>query len=242
MDVANDGARVAPPPLRIGGVVPFSTTDWPGTMAAVVFAQGCPWRCRYCHNPHLIPTEGPESHDWTAVLAWLEGRRGLLEAVVFSGGEPTAQLALEGALRDVRALGFRTGLHTGGMFTRRLPALLPLLDWIGLDVKAPVARYPEVTGVTGSGLGAFVALAMIRQAGLACEVRTTVHPDLTPGSALEALAVELAGAGVRDWVLQAFRAEGCDDAELVAAAPHGAMIDEALLARLSAHVPGVVVR
>jgi pyruvate formate lyase activating enzyme len=240
--IAVEGARVDPALLRVGGVVPFSTSDWPGTMAAVVFAQGCPWRCRYCHNPHLIPRDGPESHDWGHLLAWLEGRRGLLEAVVFSGGEPTAQSALEGALRDVRALGFRTGLHTGGMFARRMPALVPLLDWVGLDVKAPAARYEVVTGVPGSGLGAFVTLELLRQAGVAHEVRTTVHLALTPPDALEKLALELAGAGVRDWVLQPFRAAGCDDAALVGQATPGAAIDEPLLARLRAHVPGTVVR
>jgi pyruvate formate lyase activating enzyme len=239
---AVDVAGVAPPPLRVGGLVPFSTTDWPGTIAAVVFAQGCPWRCRYCHNPHLIPTEGPEVHDWPGIVAWLEGRRGLLEAVVFSGGEPTAQIALEAALRDARTLGFRTGLHTGGMFPRRMPSLLPLLDWVGLDVKAPSGLYPDVTGVQGSGLGAFVTLELVRQAGIAHEIRTTVHPSLTPADALEKLAAELAAVEVRDWVLQPFRAAGCADAALIAVTPHGATIDESLLARLRAHVPGVIVR
>ena len=242
MCAAVDVAGVAPPLLRVGGLVPFSTTDWPGTIAAVVFAQGCPWRCRYCHNPHLIPTEGPEVHDWPGIVAWLEGRRGLLEAVVFSGGEPTAQIALEAALRDARTLGFRTGLHTGGMFPRRMPSLLPLLDWVGLDVKAPSGLYPEVTGIQGSGLGAFVTLELVRQAGIAHEIRTTVHPSLTPADALEKLAAELAAVEVRDWVLQPFRTTGCADAALIAVTPHGATIDESLLARLRAHVPGVIVR
>jgi len=241
-DTARDDARIVRASLAVGGVVRFSTTDWPGTMAAVVFAQGCPWRCRYCHNPHLIPKDGPESHDWPAIVAWLESRRGLLEAVVFSGGEPTAQVALEPALRDVRSLGFRTGLHTGGMFPRRMPALLPLLDWVGLDVKAPRMGYADVTGVPGSGLGAFVTLALLRQAGVAHEVRTTVHAALTPPDVLESLAAELAGAGVSEWVLQPFRAAGCEDAALVADALRGAAIDDALLARLRAHVPGVAVR
>ena len=242
MGTVIDGARVDPASLRVGGVEPFSTTDWPGTMAAVVFAQGCPWRCRYCHNPHLIPRQGPQAHAWTDILAWLERRRGLLEAVVFSGGEPAAQEALAGALSDVRALGFRTALHTGGMVPRRLPALLPLLDWVGLDVKAPSGRYPGVTGVQGSGLGAFVTLELVRQAGIAHEVRTTVHPALTPPEALVELAAELAAAGVRDWVLQPFRTAGCADAALIADTPHGATIDDALLDRLREHVPGAIVR
>jgi pyruvate formate lyase activating enzyme len=236
------GAGAPRETFRAGGIVPFSTTDWPGKLAAVVFAQGCPWRCGYCHNPHLIPSRGDDQRDWTSVLAWLESRRGLLEAVVFSGGEPTAQLALADALQQVRALGFTTGLHTAGIHARRLPALLPHLDWVGLDIKAPSAEYARVIGVPGTGLGAFVALALLQQSGVAHEVRTTVHFDLTPPASLEKLAAELAAVGVRDWVLQPFRPQGCANEALCAAAPGGARIDAALLARLRAVVPGVVVR
>jgi pyruvate formate lyase activating enzyme len=233
---------VAAAPFRVGGVVPFSTTDWPDKLAAVVFGQGCPWRCRYCHNPHLIAQHGPDERDLGAVLEWLGTRRGLLEAVVFSGGEPTGQPGLAGALRAVRDLGFATGMHTAGIFPRRLPELLPLLDWVGLDIKAPAADYARATGGTGVGMGPFVALALLMQAGTAHEVRTTVHFDLTPPPALEQLAKELALAGVRHWVLQPFRPQGCADEALIASAPHGPVIDEALLARLRHHVPEVVVR
>ena len=236
------GSAASGAPFRVGGVVPFSTTDWPGRLAAVVFAQGCPWRCGYCHNPHLIPAQGTDERDWSGVLDWLRTRSGLLEAVVFSGGEPTAQPALADALRDVRALGFATGVHTAGIYPRRLPRLLPQLDWVGLDIKATSAAYPRVTNVAGSGLGAFVALALLQQSGVAHEVRTTVHFALTPPDVLESLARDLALAGVRDWVLQPFRTQGCADVALNAAAPHGTAIDEALLGRLRAHVPGVVVR
>jgi pyruvate formate lyase activating enzyme len=229
-------------PFRAGGIVPFSTTDWPGRLAAVVFAQGCPWRCGYCHNPHLIPFQGADERDWPSVLAWLDTRKGLLEAVVFSGGEPTAQPGLVDALREVRELGFATGLHTAGVYPRGLPELLPHLDWIGLDIKAPAADYQRVAGPAGSGLGAFVALALLQEAGVAFEVRTTVHFDLTPPEMLEKLARELAAVGLREWILQPFRAQGCADASLNAAAPQGARFDETLLARLREVVAGVVVR
>lgn len=229
-------------PFRVGGVVPFSTADWPHRLAAVVFGQGCPWRCRYCHNPHLIAQHGPDERDWAAVLEWLGTRRGLLEAVVFSGGEPTGQPGLADALRAVRDLGFATGLHTAGIYPRKLPELVPLLDWVGLDIKAPAAGYASVTAGTGLGMGPFVALALLRQAGIAHEVRTTVHFDLTPPAVLEELAKELALAGVRAWVLQPFRPHGCSDEALIASAPRGATIDDALVARLRHHVPGVVVR
>ncbi|HEX6005079.1 MAG TPA: radical SAM protein, partial [Burkholderiales bacterium] len=78
----------------MGGLVALSTTDYPDHLAAVVFGQGCPWRCGYCHNPHLLPKRGVARIAWRDVLAFLERRRGLLDAVVFSGGEPTLQAAL----------------------------------------------------------------------------------------------------------------------------------------------------
>ncbi|PKO61543.1 MAG: anaerobic ribonucleoside-triphosphate reductase activating protein, partial [Betaproteobacteria bacterium HGW-Betaproteobacteria-17] len=137
--------------LHVGGLTPLSTTDWPGMLAAVVFCQGCPWRCGYCHNPDLIPARGDHEIPWEDVLAFLRRRRGLLDGVVFSGGEPTAQAGLLDAMREVRELGFKIGLHTGGMYPQRLAAVLPLVDWVGLDVKAPFADYPRVTSVTGSG-------------------------------------------------------------------------------------------
>ncbi len=231
--------------LRIGGIVPFTTTDFPGRLAAVLFVQGCPWRCGYCHNPHLIPAvadTGLREHTWAGVLRWLESRRGLLDGVVFSGGEPTAQRAIVEAIRDVRALGFQAGLHTAGMYPRRLAALLPDLDWVGLDVKAPRAGYEIVTGVAASGMAAFESLDLLRRASVEYEVRTTVHPVLTPPAALQMLARELAARGVARWTLQPFRPIGCEDETVVAAAPRGMAVDAPLLAALGAHIPEIVVR
>jgi anaerobic ribonucleoside-triphosphate reductase activating protein len=234
----------ATPPgaFRAGGLVPFSTTDWPGRISAVVFAQGCPWRCRYCHNPHLCSVEGEVEQDFASVLVWLGTRKGLIDAVVFSGGEPTSQPALGAALDAVRALGFRTGLHTGGMYPRRLVQVLPKVDWVGIDVKAPQDEYEAITGVPRSGLSAFVSLALVRQFGVEHEVRTTIHPSLTPPDLLLRLARELANAGVARWVLQPFRAQGCEDDALTHAVPQCARVDDALLAQLRAIVPDVAVR
>ena len=230
------------PSLRVGGVVPFSTTDWPGRLAAVVFVQGCPWRCGYCHNPHLIPAQGPREESWQDILGWLDTRRGLLDAVVFSGGEPTVQPALPAAIRAVRAKGFAIGLHTGGAYPRRLAEISDDLDWVGLDIKAPAADYIAVTRVSASGIPAFASLDLLLRSAVALEVRTTVHPALTPPEGLARLAGELAARGVARWVLQPFRTTGCADAELVAAAPLGAAIAPGLLAQLRALVPGTVVR
>jgi pyruvate formate lyase activating enzyme len=238
---AGPGSPV-PSLLRVGGFEPFSSADYPDALAAVVFCQGCPWRCGYCHNPHLIPARGDDERDFARILSWLASRRGLLDAVVFSGGEPTAQAELSSAIDAVRALGFTIGLHTGGAYPRRLAKLLPKLDWVGIDVKAPLADYGTVTGIPGSGLTALTSLDLVRNATAAYEVRTTVHPVLTPPSAMERLAQELGARGVERWILQPFRATGCANEAVVACAPEGASLDRALLERLSSYVPVIEVR
>lgn len=230
------------PRLPVGGIVPFTAVDFPGKLSAVLFLQGCPWRCGYCHNPHLQGARGERELDFDAILRWLDGRRGLLDAVVFSGGEPTAHAALGEAMRAVRERGFAIGLHTGGAYPRRLAEVLPLVDWIGFDAKAPSERYAAVTGVAGSDAAARESLRLVLGSGVAHEIRTTVHPSLVPDDALLRLADELAALGVRHWVLQPFRPTGCVDEALVAAAPRGAKIGDALVARLRAIVPGVVVK
>jgi anaerobic ribonucleoside-triphosphate reductase activating protein len=234
--------RRDPAALRIGGVTPFSSTDFPGRLAAVLFLQGCPWRCGYCHNPHLRESEGEVRHDYASFIGWLQTRAGLLDAVVFSGGEPTAQAALGEAMQDIRSRGFAIGLHTGGAYPRRLAQVLPLVDWVGLDVKAPMPAYGAVTGVSGSGIAANASVRLVVGSGVAHEVRTTVHFDLTPPEALVALADELAAIGVGRWILQPFRPTGCAEERLVAAAPRGERVDETLLAQLRERVPGVEVR
>ena len=88
--------------IRIGGFTPLTSIDYPGELAAVLFCLGCPWRCAYCQNPELILQRSSRQIPWGDILSFLERRRGLLDAVVFSGGEPTLQGGLVDALRQVR--------------------------------------------------------------------------------------------------------------------------------------------
>ena len=203
--------------LRVGGLTSLSTCDWPGELAATVFCRGCPWRCRYCHNHHLQDAAAAPEMTWAEVLAFLRRRAGLLDGVVFSGGEPTVQGGIAAAIGDVRALGFRGGLHTAGPAPERLTPLLGLLDWVGFDAKARFGDYAAITGVAGSGERARESLMLLLESGVDCEVRTTVHPDLIDAAALGELAATLAELGVRRHVLQPCRAEGCADPMLGAA-------------------------
>lgn len=215
------GADIPARDFQVGGVVPFSATDYPGKLAAVLFVQGCPWRCGYCHNPHLQPRPSESPLAWPQVLDFLKRRRGLLDAVVFSGGEPTIDPALPEAIAAVRELGFAIGLHSGGIYPRRLAEVLPLLDWIGLDIKAPFDLYEKITGAPDSGRQARQCAEAVLASGVAHEFRTTVHASLLSEPELLDLAHTLAQMGARNYALQVFRKQGCASDELNAAARSG---------------------
>jgi pyruvate formate lyase activating enzyme len=194
--------------LRVGGLTPLTTIDFPGRLAAVVFLQGCAWRCGYCQNPDLIAAGAPGAVTWADVRNFLRHRRGLLDGVVFSGGEPTLQAGLGDAICEARQLGFEVALHSAGAYPERLAGLLPLLDWIGLDIKAPAQEYDALTGVRGSGAKARASLAHVLRSGIAYECRTTWHAGLFAPDRLFALARELAGLGVTHWSVQRCRVDG----------------------------------
>ena len=148
----------------------------------------------------------PGALRWDDVEVQLVERRGFIDGVVFSGGEPTAQLALPEALRRVRSLGFATGLHTNGMFPEKLEPLVPLLDWVGLDIKAPLdQRYDAITRVKNSAASVLQSLKILLAAGTPLQIRTTVDAQLLSDADLLDLAAQLAALGAPSTVLQARR-------------------------------------
>lgn len=205
------------PPLDVGGFTPLSTTDWPGQLAAVVFVQGCPWRCHYCHNPSLQPRQsgcGRDSHTWDRLLSTFKQRQGLLDGVVFSGGEPTLDVGLEAAMHEVRELGFLVGLHTAGLYPQRLAKVLALVDWVALDIKTEFEDYKAITSVPRSGEPVREGLDLVLSSGKSHELRTTWHPDLISDATLMRMARVLKAAGARHWVLQGYRATPVTEATL----------------------------
>lgn len=231
--------------LRIAGLTKFSTVDWPGRVVATLFLQGCPWDCFYCHNPSLINPRTPGAVAFSEVEELLAKRKGLLDGVVFSGGEPTMQRGLLDAMRQVHEMGFAVGLHSCGAFPSLLAKVLPEVDWIGLDIKSSVPNYPIVTGRPQSGDKAWESLRHILKAvderaesdrPLGYEVRTTVHTSVMSPEELGALATKLAREGVKHYTVQEFRAEGVRDelpVHSLRAGQHGAISRGAL--HLKAH-------
>lgn len=168
--------------MRIGGYVPCSLSDFPGRVAAVVFTQGCNWRCPWCHNPALVhPEKFGEPIAVDNVLRRLAGRRGKLDGVVVSGGEPTLQPGLADFFREVRAMGFATKLDTNGSRPGVVQELLDdgLLDFVAMDLKAPWLRYDEAAGLPVDVTALHATLALLRVRGIAHQLRTTRWPGLS---------------------------------------------------------------
>lgn len=225
--------------LELGGFTPLSSVDWPGKLAAVLFVQGCPWRCSYCHNPELQARGRGGGVDWASVHATLQRRVGLLDGVVFSGGEPTLSRHLGAAVDAVRALGHGAALHTAGIYPDRLAELLPRLDWVGFDVKTALGDYDALTRRRGSSGAVARSLGHLLASGVDHEIRTTYHPRLVNDTALRDVARLLKNVGVRDWVLQAWRAHDDDGAALT---PSWHWPADELLRELRDDVPTLTLR
>lgn len=223
--------------LQIGGFTPFTTIDFPLVNAScVVFCQGCPWRCPYCQNRDLqLFSSGPL--EWSSVLDKITERKDFLEGVVFSGGDPLFQDGLRDALEDVRSIGLKTGLHTAGPWPERLAEVLPLLDWVGLDIKTCFDEYETVTGVPNSGRKAEKSLKLLlrRDSTVPFECRTTVDPDLVSPVQLQRLVKDLSDRGVQNYALQ----ECLDDQRNARPSP---CFDPDFLASLREIMPQLTVR
>jgi pyruvate formate lyase activating enzyme len=210
--------------MKIAGFQMQSFVDYPGKLAAVVFTPGCNLDCFYCHNRHVLDEAVPESHTADEVLAKLDERRGFLDAVVITGGEPTLQRGLDDFIRAVRAMGYLVKLDTNGTRPRVLKALLDegLLDYVAMDVKAPAERYEEICGAPVNVKSIEASIALLIDGPVPYEFRTTVAPQLTERD-IVAIARWIHGA--RRFVLQQFRrpAEYGTFSDLRnAAAPHPA--------------------
>ena len=174
--------------MRLGGLQKFSLIDYPGKVACVIFTQGCNFRCRYCHNPELVVPEQfyPEIAE-EEVLKFFKSRQQYLEGVVVSGGEPTIQQDLIIFLDKIKQFGFLIKLDTNGSHPTRLKLLLhlKLIDYIAMDVKAPLERYEEVIDAPVDGEAIKESINLILHSRIPHELRTTVVKSFCSGDDLD---------------------------------------------------------
>lgn len=162
--------------MKICGLQKTTLLDFPGHVAATVFTGGCNFRCPFCHNSGLLPSWSQELFTADEVLEFLTKRRGVLEGVCITGGEPSLQPDLEDFIRRIRSLGFLVKLDTNGSRPEVLKDLCGkgLLDYVAMDIKAGPGHYPDVTGAPGLNLETIrESVSFLLEGTLPFEFRTT---------------------------------------------------------------------
>ena len=163
--------------MIIAGLQKMTLLDFPGKVACTVFLQGCNFRCPFCHNSGLLGAAGEPFLDEEALLSFLKSRKGLLDGVCVTGGEPTLQPGLPGLLAQIRAMGFAVKLDTNGSRPDILRSLAEagLLDYVAMDVKNSPSRYAETAGMAPALLPKIEeSLKFLLSGSLDYELRTTM--------------------------------------------------------------------
>lgn len=167
--------------MQISGFQPLSLIDYPEHTCAIVFTQGCPFRCAYCHNPELVYA-GKGILDAAAVMQELERIKGLINGVTVTGGEPTMQADLPEFLQKIHAMGLKVKLDTNGSNPEMLKRMLndKLIDYIAMDIKSPWESYANIVGTTNDVILANVkrTFEIIQASGVPHEFRTTLVPGM----------------------------------------------------------------
>ena len=184
--------------MKLMGLQKLTLLDFPGKMACTVFTGGCNFRCPFCHNASLVLAPGQDGTiPEEEVLALLRRRRGILDGICVTGGEPLLQPDLADFLRRCRAEGAQIKLDTNGALPDRLQALTAqgLVDFVAMDLKNSRARYGETVGVPGLDLAPVEeSVRFLLQGTVPYEFRTTVVRGLHTADDLAAIADWIAGA------------------------------------------------
>ena len=194
--------------MHIGGFQKMTMLDYPGKVACTVFTHACNLRCPFCHNAPLVVGEyTPVSEE--EILTYLKKRKGILDGVCITGGEPLLQKDIRSFIERVRALGLSVKLDTNGTFPEKLRELIDagLVDYVAMDVKNSPARYAETTGLSTLDLAPIEeSIRILKENRVPYEFRTTVVRELHSEADMQAIGAWLAGA--ERYFLQQFTDSG----------------------------------
>ncbi len=204
--------------MIIGGFEKLSALDYPDHLAAIIFTQGCNFRCHFCYNPMLVlPQLGEDKNNKKEkgfsplsnedLFLFLEQRFGRLDGVVITGGEPTIHNDLPDFIKKIKKIGYHIKLDTNGTNPLMLADLInqKLLDYIAMDLKAPLDKYESTVGVKIDCRNLKKSVKIIIQSGLPHEFRTTVVPGLLEKADFKVMGELLKGAN--NWYLQTFKSD-----------------------------------
>ena len=176
--------------MKIGGLIKFTLIDFPGRPAAVVFTQGCNFRCRYCHNPELVyPHLFLEPMPEEDLFAFLKRRQGTLEGVVITGGEPTLHEDILDFTAKIKQMGFAIKWDTNGTRPEMLREAYQrkLLDYVAMDLKAPLEKYSAITGVDFNPEIIKESMKLIKESGVPYQFRTTYDKEVLTDEDISAI-------------------------------------------------------
>jgi pyruvate formate lyase activating enzyme len=186
--------------MKIGGLQKTSLIDFPGKISCIIFTQGCNLRCPYCHNPELVL---PESFlpplDMGEIVSFLEKRKGYLDGVSITGGEPCLYgKGLLSFAKRLKKMGYLVKVDTNGTFPDVIKKAVEdkLFDYIAMDVKGPLERYEVVAGVKVDVKNIERSIDLIKNSGLGYEFKTTVVKELLPVKDFENIGALIKGANL----------------------------------------------
>ena len=190
--------------MIIGGLQKTSLLDYPDCIGAIIWTQGCNFRCPFCYNKSLIleKTKGISEDE---LFSFLEKRQGMIEGVVVSGGEPLIQSDIVEFITKIKQLGYLVKIDTNGSCPEKLKELLEkkLVDYVAMDVKAPKEKYPQLTGVKPDIAAIEQSITLIKDKAPMYEFRTTVVPELLKKEDIVEIAKWIQGA--KRYYLQQFK-------------------------------------
>jgi len=183
--------------MIIGALQKTSLIDYPGEISAVIFTRGCNFRCPYCHNPELVDKKRyTTALEINEVLTFLENRKGLLDGVVITGGEPTIHGYLPEFLLKIKQMGYLVKLDTNGTNPAMMRRVidLNLVDYIAMDYKAPLGKYAEVVRSEVNVHHIVDSMEVIKNSGIRYEFRTTIVKELLTADDVQTIRHEI-GSG-----------------------------------------------
>jgi pyruvate formate lyase activating enzyme len=229
--------------MKIGGLQKVSLIDYPGLICAIVFVQGCNFKCPYCHNPELVepklfrPVIGKQD-----VIDFLSIRKGKLDAVTISGGEPAIQKDLLPFIQQIKKMGFAVKLDTNGSQPQVIRSLFEenLLDFIAMDIKGPLAKYENIVCAPVDPEKIKESIKNILQSKVEHEFSTTiVKSQLTEKNILK---IGKMISGARKYALQKFIPERTLEGQFLREKTYSNEELEKFKKRLEKEIPSVIVR
>ncbi len=191
--------------MLIKGFQKLTLLDFPGRTACTVFTGGCNYRCPFCHNAVLVTGDEGEYYTEEEIFGHLEKRRGIIDGVAITGGEPLLQKDIESFLYEIKDRGFAVKLDTNGSFPEKLEGILQLglADYVAMDIKNRPEKYAETVGVENFDIAPVRrSIELLMNSGVEYEFRTTVVSDFHTADDIEALAEWI--KGTKRYFLQNF--------------------------------------